>query len=169
MRTLRHASAFIRSTSGGHLRSGIRDAHAYLYSTYEEECEAQPRIAENYGAGGGPNRIGQGIEFDYCCVHAALACARTASRDHCQLQHGNRIDGLRHVGPSVLRAPRWKTCWRSSGRAALGVNCAVRRARHRSSWRVISEANGVSEHRHHARLDRLCRRSRAFSRSSFTS
>ena len=47
---------------------------AYLYSTYEEECEARP--SENKKVmilGGGPNRIGQGIEFDYCCVHAALA------------------------------------------------------------------------------------------------
>ena len=49
-------------------------ATAYLYSTYEEECEAAPSQAEKIIVlGGGPNRIGQGIEFDYCCVHAALA------------------------------------------------------------------------------------------------
>ena len=47
---------------------------AYLYSTYEEECEAEPTGREKIMVlGGGPNRIGQGIEFDYCCVHAALA------------------------------------------------------------------------------------------------
>jgi carbamoyl-phosphate synthase large subunit len=47
---------------------------AYLYSTYEEECEADPtRRRKIMILGGGPNRIGQGIEFDYCCVHAALA------------------------------------------------------------------------------------------------
>ncbi len=47
---------------------------AYLYSTYEEECEAEPSSREKIMVlGGGPNRIGQGIEFDYCCVHAALA------------------------------------------------------------------------------------------------
>jgi carbamoyl-phosphate synthase large subunit len=47
---------------------------AYLYSTYEEECEAQPTDRRKIIVlGGGPNRIGQGIEFDYCCVHAALA------------------------------------------------------------------------------------------------
>jgi carbamoyl-phosphate synthase large subunit len=47
---------------------------AYLYSTYEEECEAQPTDRQKIMVlGGGPNRIGQGIEFDYCCVHAALA------------------------------------------------------------------------------------------------
>ncbi|MFZ5557427.1 MAG: carbamoyl-phosphate synthase large subunit [Pseudomonadota bacterium] len=47
---------------------------AYMYSTYEEECEARPSAREKIMVlGGGPNRIGQGIEFDYCCVHAALA------------------------------------------------------------------------------------------------
>ncbi len=47
---------------------------AYLYSTYEEECEAEPTdLPKIMILGGGPNRIGQGIEFDYCCVHAALA------------------------------------------------------------------------------------------------
>ncbi len=49
-------------------------ATAYLYSTYEDECEAAPGEREKIMVlGGGPNRIGQGIEFDYCCVHAALA------------------------------------------------------------------------------------------------
>ena len=47
---------------------------AYMYSTYEEECEAEPNQSQKIMVlGGGPNRIGQGIEFDYCCVHAALA------------------------------------------------------------------------------------------------
>ncbi len=47
---------------------------AYLYSTYEDECEAQPTDRQKIIVlGGGPNRIGQGIEFDYCCVHASLA------------------------------------------------------------------------------------------------
>ena len=47
---------------------------AYMYSTYEDECEAEPTDKPKIMIlGGGPNRIGQGIEFDYCCVHAALA------------------------------------------------------------------------------------------------
>jgi carbamoyl-phosphate synthase large subunit len=51
---------------------------AYMYSTYEDECEAAPSDREKVIVlGGGPNRIGQGIEFDYCCVHAAFAL-----RDH---------------------------------------------------------------------------------------
>ncbi len=51
---------------------------AYMYSTYEDECEAAPTDRRKVMVlGGGPNRIGQGIEFDYCCVHAAFAL-----RDH---------------------------------------------------------------------------------------
>mgnify|MGYP003335926215 FL=1 len=47
---------------------------AYMYSTYDQECEAEPTQQKKIMVlGGGPNRIGQGIEFDYCCVHAALA------------------------------------------------------------------------------------------------
>jgi carbamoyl-phosphate synthase large subunit len=49
-------------------------ATAYMYSTYEAECESEPTARDKIMVlGGGPNRIGQGIEFDYCCVHAALA------------------------------------------------------------------------------------------------
>ena len=49
---------------------------AYLYSSYDEECEAAPSSRDKIMVlGGGPNRIGQGIEFDYCCVHAAMALA----------------------------------------------------------------------------------------------
>lgn len=52
----------------------FRSDTAYLYSTYDEECEADPTDRRKIMVlGGGPNRIGQGIEFDYCCVHAALA------------------------------------------------------------------------------------------------
>ncbi|HEY5657078.1 MAG TPA: carbamoyl-phosphate synthase large subunit [Myxococcota bacterium] len=55
--------------------AGEFEAHTpYLYSTYEDECEAQPSGRRKIAIlGGGPNRIGQGIEFDYCCVHAAFA------------------------------------------------------------------------------------------------
>ncbi len=49
-------------------------ATAYMYSSYEEECESEPEAKQKIMVlGGGPNRIGQGIEFDYCCVHAAMA------------------------------------------------------------------------------------------------
>ena len=78
---------------------------AYMYSTYEEECEAAPTDRKKIVVlGGGPNRIGQGIEFDYCCVHAALALRRRVRDHHGQLQPGNRVHRLRHLRPPVLRA-----------------------------------------------------------------
>ena len=55
--------------------------------------------------GGGPNRIGQGIEFDYCCCHACFALARRRLRDHHgQLQSGDGLDRLRHLRPALFRA-----------------------------------------------------------------
>ncbi|MGQ0698750.1 MAG: carbamoyl-phosphate synthase large subunit [Panacagrimonas sp.] len=52
----------------------FRSSTAYMYSSYDEECEAAPTNRDKIVVlGGGPNRIGQGIEFDYCCVHAAMA------------------------------------------------------------------------------------------------
>jgi carbamoyl-phosphate synthase large subunit len=85
--------AYLTKTSEGELRKtrhalGVRPVYkrvdtcaaefatdtAYLYSTYEEECESRPSDRKKIMVlGGGPNRIGQGIEFDYCCVHAAMA------------------------------------------------------------------------------------------------
>ena len=55
---------------------------AYMYSSYDEECEADPSTRDKIVVlGGGPNRIGQGIEFDYCCVHAAhWQCGRTVTK-----------------------------------------------------------------------------------------
>jgi carbamoyl-phosphate synthase large subunit len=75
VRTLRHAlgvrPVFKRVDS---CAAEFATSTAYLYSTYEEECEAEPTQRRKIMVlGGGPNRIGQGIEFDYCCVHAALA------------------------------------------------------------------------------------------------
>ncbi len=53
----------------------FESATAYMYSSYEFECESAPTNKDKIMVlGGGPNRIGQGIEFDYCCVHAAMAC-----------------------------------------------------------------------------------------------
>ena len=52
----------------------FQSSTAYMYSTYEDECESNPTDRDKIIVlGGGPNRIGQGIEFDYCCVHAAFA------------------------------------------------------------------------------------------------
>ena len=83
-----------------------------MYSTYEApsfgepEDESQPSDRKKVVIlGGGPNRIGQGIEFDYCCVHAAYALDGGRLRDdHGQLQSGDGLDRLRHVGPALFRA-----------------------------------------------------------------
>ena len=91
----------------------------YLYSTYDDETEvpegSTPKVII---LGSGPNRIGQGIEFDYACVHASFALAARGLRDRDgQLQPGDRLDRLRHVGPAVLRAadPRGRARGRPSG------------------------------------------------------
>jgi carbamoyl-phosphate synthase large subunit len=74
VRALRQALGVRRSTSAWTPAREFATDTAYMYSTYEDECEAAPTNREKIMVlGGGPNRIGQGIEFDYCCVHAALA------------------------------------------------------------------------------------------------
>ncbi len=78
----------------------------YLYSTYEEECEAEPTERRKMMIlGSGPNRIGQGIEFDYCCCQAAFTSPRSRNRKHHgQLQSRDRLHRLRHLRSSLLRA-----------------------------------------------------------------
>ena len=78
----------------------------YHYSTWEDEDEVRPSDRPRVVIlGSGPNRIGQGIEFDYCCVHASFALSRGRLRDgDGQLQPGDGVDRLRHVRPPVLRA-----------------------------------------------------------------
>ena len=80
--------------------------------------------------GGGPNRIGQGIEFDYCCVHAAMALREEGYRDHHgQLQPRDGVDRLRHLRPPVLRAAHARGRARDlRRREAVGRDRAVRRA-----------------------------------------
>ena len=75
VRQHRHSPGCARSTSGWiPAPPSLPPPLRTMYSTYEEECEAAPTDRDKILViGGGPNRIGQGIEFDYCCVHAALA------------------------------------------------------------------------------------------------
>ena len=85
---------------------------AYMYSTYEPPFAGQPADEAAPSdrkkvviLGGGPNRIGQGIEFDYCCCHAAFALqGRRLRNHHDQLQSGDRVDRLRHLRPALFRA-----------------------------------------------------------------
>ena len=93
--------------AGGHLRRGVR-GRTRRTSTRPTRTSARRAPTDRKKViilGGGPNRIGQGIEFDYCCVHAALALREDGLRDdHGQLQPGDRLDRLRHVRPALLRA-----------------------------------------------------------------
>ena len=75
--------------------SGVKDA-AYYYSTYNAPDRVPVSDRRKIMVlGGGPNRIGQGIEFDYCCVHAAFAIRDAGYRvHHGQLQPGDRFDRL---------------------------------------------------------------------------
>ncbi len=79
---------------------------AYLYSTYEDECEAAPTARKKIMVlGGGPNRIGQGIEFDYCCVHAALALREDGYETiMVNCNPGDGIHRFRYFRSPVLRA-----------------------------------------------------------------
>ena len=94
----------------------------YMYSTYEEEDEVPPSDRPRVMVlGSGPNRIGQGIEFDYCCVHAAFALQGSRVRDdHGQLQPRDRLHRLRHLRPALLRAAHRR------GRARGGEGGAAR-------------------------------------------
>ena len=136
---------------------------AYLYSTYEEFCEADPTDRQKIMIlGGGPNRIGQGIEFDYCCVHASFALKEAGLRDHHgQLQPGDGVDGLRHVRPAVLRArhARGRARDRAQGKAE-GRHRAVRRP-DAAEARARARGSRRADHRHVAGLDRSRRGPRA--------
>ena len=102
-------------------------------------CEARPTGRDKIVIlGGGPNRIGQGIEFDYCCCHASLRAARGGLRDdHGQLQSGDRVDRLRHLRPALFRAadrrgrarhPRQGARERGRSRASSSSSAARRRS-----------------------------------------
>ena len=101
----------------------------YFYSTYEQENEAEPGDKERVVIlGSGPNRIGQGIEFDYCCVHAALTARERATRPSWSTATRRRSARLRHLRPPLLRAAdvRGRRQHRRQ-RAAQGRDRAVRR------------------------------------------
>ena len=144
---------------------------AYLYSTYEEECEAQPTDRKKVIVlGGGPNRIGQGIEFDYCCVHAALALREdgfetimvncnpeTVSTDY---DTSDRLYFEPLTLEDVLEIVARRKAVRRD-RAVRRPDAAQARARSRGERRA--------DHRHLAGFDRHGRRPRAFPEAAATS
>ncbi len=152
-------------------------ATPYMYSTYEggygtPACEADPTERQKIIIlGGGPNRIGQGIEFDYCCVHAAYALKRRRLRDHHgQLQSGDRQHRLRHVRPAVFRAAdrggRHRAgAPRAKSRHAAWLHRAVRRPD--AAEAVAGAGTREDPHpRHQCRCDRHRRGPRALPASA---
>ena len=92
----------------------------YHYSTYEAETEVRPAERPRVVIlGAGPNRIGQGIEFDYACVHAAFALEEAGFESvMVNSQPRDRLDRLRHVEPAVLRAADGRgRAWPSAARS----------------------------------------------------
>ena len=117
---------------GRHLRGRVRGRRRRT-STRRTRTRTRPRPATARSVvilGSGPNRIGQGIEFDYCCVHAAMTAREMGfEADHGELQPRDRLDRLRHLGPAVLRAAhlRGRDARRRGERAPRGGHRAVRR------------------------------------------
>ena len=138
----------------------------YLYSTYEGEDEAPPTARKKVIIlGGGPNRIGQGIEFDYCCVHASLALkAGRLRNDHGELQPRDGLDRLRHLGSPLLRAADVRGRDGDCGARETGRrNRAVRRA-DAAQARGAAGAGGRADSRDESRRDRPRGGSRAIQR-----
>ncbi len=140
--------------------------------------------------GSGPNRIGQGIEFDYCCVHAAFALGDAGLRDgHGQLQPRDGVDRLRHVRPALLRAdhprgraqrarrraavrrpagrdrlPRRPDAAQAGRRPAAGHGARARRRR-RSTWPRTGSAGTTCAPASRSRSPPAARRRRSTTRS----
>ncbi len=138
----------------------------YHYSTYEDENEVRPSSRPRVVIlGSGPNRIGQGIEFDYCCVHASFALPRGRIRDRDdQLQPGDGQHRLRHQRSPVLRTthPRRRAQRDCRGNARQWWHCAQgdRVARWPDPVEALGGAAAGARGRYLATLDRLGRGSR---------
>ena len=130
----------------------------YLYSTYEDEDEAAPTDKKKIIIlGSGPNRIGQGIEFDYCCCHASFALH-------------DRFDRLRHQRPALLRAADARGCAgylsaRNLQRCAGGRDRAVRRTDPAEPG-FAAEGRRRKHYRHVPGVDRSSRRSQALQQAA---
>ena len=138
-------------------------ASAYMYSTYEQECEADPSDKRKIMVlGGGPNRVGQGIEFDYCCVHAALAMREDGYETimvNCNPE--TVFHRLRYLRQAVLRAGHPRGCAGDRrGGAAERRHRPVRRADSPEAGGSTGEG-GRAHHRHQRGCNRPGRGPRA--------
>ncbi len=143
--------------AGGHLRRGVRGPHPLplLHLRVRVRGASPTDRRKVIILGGGPNRIGQGIEFDYCCVHAVFALEEDGLRDHHgQLQPGDRLHRLRHLRPALLRAahPGGRAEHRRDGEAQ-GGDRPVRRADPAQAGQGPG-GRGRAHHRHQPRLHR---------------
>ena len=135
---------------------------AYLYSTYEDECEAEPTQRDKIMIlGGGPNRIGQGIEFDYCCVHAALALREDGFETIMVNCNPETVSTDFDISAPVLRATdaRRRAGNRRAGKTQ-GRDRAVRRPDPAQAGRSTGSQWRAGD-RHFARFHRPGRRPRA--------
>ena len=127
-----------RLQDGRHLRRRVSLEHAVpLLARYDEENEA-PRSGDasrSSSSAAGPNRIGQGVEFDYCCVRAALAFRELGYRDdHGQLESRDGLHRLRHLATRCTSSrSRSRTCSRSSSASSRSAWSCSSAARRRSS------------------------------------
>ena len=136
---------------------------AYMYSTYDEECEAEPTDRKKIMVlGGGPNRIGQGIEFDYCCVHAALAMREDGYETimvNCNPETvSTDYDTSR---PPLLRAGDARRRARDRRQGEAGRRDRAVRRPDAAEARARPRARRRADHRHHARQHRHRRGPRA--------
>ena len=142
----------------------------YYYSAWERAASNEVRRGDKPSVmilGSGPNRIGQGIEFDYCCVHAAMTVQGVRPRrGDGQLQPRDGLDRLRHLRPPVLRAADARGRARDRrGRAPRGRDRAVRRP-DAAAARRRARGRGRAAARHLARGDRPRRGPRALRRAA---
>ena len=157
---------------GRHLRGRVRGLHARTTTppTRRRTRSGRSERARVIILGSGPNRIGQGIEFDYCCVHASMALRDAGLRDRDgQLQPRDGLDRLRHLGPPLLRAADrrgrgQRARRRAGGRAGrvAGVIVSPRRPDAAQAGRLAPARAGA---RHQPGLHRPGRGPRALERA----
>ena len=119
-----------------HLRGGVRGGRRRTTTrpTRTRTRSARPTRPRVVILGSGPNRIGQGIEFDYCCVHASMALRDAGLRDRDdQLQPRDGLDRLRHLRPALLRARSPRRTWPPCSTPSGGAGPAGRRGDRRAS------------------------------------
>ena len=140
VREFRFRTAYSRLQAGGHLRREFEAYTPYYYSAYDDEDESRRTEKRKVMIlGGGPNRIGQGIEFDYRCCHASFALREEGGIHNGELQPRDRLHRLRHRRTAFyLSRSRSRTYFTYiEGRTPTASSCSSE-ARPRCAWRACS-------------------------------